>query len=136
MKTWFTTVEGAVTLSAIALLIELFRAFLDFVYVYPDEFPKTAEVMAATALVYVVLFGIWGKGLSIAAAGNRTGIIAALVVGALFVLGIDAGTILFYCPGGCSPLIFSLTSWAGLVVGAMAVIALARQLSSKLALAS
>jgi len=51
------------------------------------------------------------------------------VVGALFLLGIDVGTIFVYCPGGgCGPFVFDLTTWAGLVVGLLAEIALALQL--------
>lgn len=128
MKTWFTSLTGAITLSAIALLIELFRAFFDFAYVLPNEFAKTTELMTLTALVYVVVFGVWGWGLLASQGGGRAGIIAALVVGALFLLVIDVGTIFFYCPGGCSLFVFNLATWAGLVVGLLAVIALAIQL--------
>jgi hypothetical protein len=128
MKSWFMSLTGAITLSAIALLIELFRAFLDFAYILPNEFATSTELMTLTALVYVVVFGVWGRGLFAAQGGGRAGIVAALVVGALFLVAIDVGTIFFYCPGGCSLFLFNLATWAGLVLGLLAVIALAFQL--------
>ena len=127
MKSWFTSLNGALTLSFAALLVELWRAFLDFTFVYPNAM-KGYEVVSAT--VYVVLFGIWLVGLH-KAREARWAIIAALVVGLLFVLGMDVGSLLFYCPGGCSRVEFNLASWGGLVIGALAVIALALQLRGK-----
>ena len=56
---------------------------------------------------------------------------AAWVVGILFLLAIDLGTILFYCPGGCSRAAFNIASWGGLVVGVLAVVALAMALRRK-----
>jgi hypothetical protein len=123
MKT-FTSLNGALTLTALAWLSELWRAFLDFAFILPGN-AKGYEVAAAT--VYVILFGIWLVGLR-KAQEARWGIIAALGVGLLALLGIDVGTIVFYCPGGCSRAEFNLASWAGLVIGTLAVIALALQL--------
>ena len=124
MKSWFTSLNGALTLSFAALLIELWRAFLDFAFVLPND-AKGYEVIAAT--VYVALFGVWLVGLH-KAHEARWGIIAALGIGLLAVLGIDVGSLLFYCPGGCSRVEFNLASWAGLVIGTLAVVALALQL--------
>lgn len=128
MKTWFTSLNGALALSFAALLIELWRGLLDFAFVYPYN-TKGMEVIIAT--VYVVLFGIWLYGLNKAQQSKRAGIIAALVIGLLFVLGIDLGTILFYCRAGCTHVEFNYAAWAGLVVGALAVVALVLQLSQK-----
>jgi len=129
MKTWYLSITGAVTLSAIQLLIELFRAFFDFAYVIPNDYTKSVSLITLAALGYVVAFGVWGWGLCATQGGRRAGIIAALVVGALFLLGVDVGTIFIYCPGGCGgPFVFQLATRAGLVVGLLAEIALARQL--------
>ncbi len=60
MKTWFISITGAITLSAIQLLIELLRAFFDFAYVIPNDYVKTTGLMTLAALVYTVVFSIWG----------------------------------------------------------------------------
>ena len=77
------------------------------------------------------MFAIWMLGLRNAGSGRRGGLIAALVVGILFLLAIDLGTILFYCPGGCSRAAFNIASWGGLVVGVLAIVALAMALRRK-----
>ena len=125
MKGWFTSLNGALMLSFVALLIELWRGFLDFAFIYPNEM-KGMEVIAS--IVYVVLFGIWAFGLNQGQQSKRAGMIAALVIGLLFLLGIDLGTILFYCPGGCVRAEFNYLAWAGLVVGTLAIVALALQI--------
>lgn len=128
MKNWFTSLNGALTLSFVALLLELWRGFLDFAFIYPNEM-KGMEI--GIAIVYVVLLGIWIYGLNSARQSHRAGILAALVVGLLYVLGIDVGTIFFYCRNGCVRAEFNYTSWAGLLVGLLAVVALAVQVRKK-----
>lgn len=125
MKGWFTSLNGALMLSFVALLIELWRGFLDFAFIYPNEL-KGMEVIAS--IVYVVVFGIWAFGLNQGQQSKRAGMIAALVIGLLFLLGIDLGTILFYCRGGCVRAEFNYSAWAGLVVGTLAIVALALQI--------
>jgi hypothetical protein len=124
MKNWFTSLNGALTLSFLALLIELWRGFLDFAFIYPVQ-TKGMEVIAAT--VYAVLFGVWMYGLSKGQQSSRAGIVAAMMIGVIFLLVIDLGTIFFYCPHGCTRVESNLSAWTGLVVGTLAIIALALQ---------
>lgn len=128
MKNWLTSLNGALTLSFVALLIELWRGLLDFAFVYPYD-AKGLEVITAT--VYVVLFAVWLLGLNKAQQGKRAGILAALVVGLLYVLGIDLGTIFFYCRAGCAHIEFNYSAWAGLVIGGLGVVALALQVGKR-----
>jgi hypothetical protein len=37
MKNWFTSLNGAITFSAIALLTEVWRGFLDAMFVFPTD---------------------------------------------------------------------------------------------------
>ena len=131
MKTWFTSLGGAIALSFAHLMIELWRAFLDFSFLVPVYAKNDEGPVLVSSLVYVALFAIWMLGLRNAGSGRRGGLIAAWVVGILFLLGIDLGTILFYCPGGCSHAAFIIASWGGLVVGVLAIVALAMALRRK-----
>lgn len=128
MKTWFASSTGAITLSFVALLIELPRAFLDFAFELPGFTGGGEGPMILAAAVYTLLFGVWIIGLFKARQSQRAGLITALAIGLLFVLGIDLDTIFFYCPGGCAFAAFDLASWLGLIVGTLAVIALGAQL--------
>ena len=58
MKNWFTSLNGAVTLSVIALLTELWRAFVDFQYEYSKQLNSMGALLLAT-LLYTALFGGW-----------------------------------------------------------------------------
>ncbi len=125
MKNWFTSLNGAITLSFLALLIELFRAFLDFAIIFPNAL-KGMEV--AGALVYAIVFGIWGAGLLAARGASRAGLAAAFVVGLLFWLGLDWTTTLpIICPNGCATIWFNIAAGADLIVGGLALLALALQ---------
>ncbi len=121
----FTSLNGALALSFAHLLIELWRALLDFSFTFPNFTKSNESQMLIASLVYVAMFAIWMLGLRNAGSGNRGRLIAALVVGILFLLGIDLGTILFYCPGGCSHAAFNIAAWVGAIVGLLAVVALA-----------
>ncbi len=81
MKNWFISLDSAIVLSFAAFLIELFRGFVDFAFLYNAEF-KGSEIMMA--FIYVVIFGVWGMGLVAAREGKRWGLIAAFVIGLLF----------------------------------------------------
>jgi hypothetical protein len=129
MKTWFTSLNGAITLSFCAMLIELFRGFLDFSIIVPHEF-KGNEVIGAE--VYAIVFGMWGAGLLGARGGNRWGMLSAFVVGLLFLVGLDVTTTLpILCPNGCGTIWFNIAAGAGLVVGGLALVAWILQLRSK-----
>ena len=52
MKNWFTSANGAITLSALALVLFLGRSFLDFEFVVGQFSPPTSQV-AMGVLLYM-----------------------------------------------------------------------------------
>lgn len=121
MKAWITSLSGAIALSFIHFLLELWRGMMDFSLVLPDYSGAGVTGLALIAVVYTVVFAVWLVGLDRARQGKRGGIITALVVGALFWVGVDVSTILFYCPGGCEAAVFDITTYIALIVGALAL---------------
>jgi len=131
MKTWITSLTGAIALSFVHLLLELWRGFLDFAYVLPEFSSGKTSNMALYSLLYTVIFAIWLIGLRNARQGKRGGIIVAIVIGALFWLGLDLSTIFFYCPGGCEKAVFNYSTYTSLIVGALALYGLFMNLRQK-----
>jgi hypothetical protein len=129
MRNWFTSLNGAITLSVIALITELWRAFVDFQQEYSHFLSGTGAVLLGT-LVYTALFCVWGWALLRAAHGQRGGLITALVINTLFLLAIPVGTLVAYCPSPCRTLwpMMELASWINLITGLLAAIALVVQL--------
>ncbi len=129
MKNWFTSQDGAVTLSVIALLTELWRALLDFQYEYANILNNVGAVLLVT-LLYTTLFGGWAWALLGSMCGNRSFLIAALIINLLFLLVIPIGTLVVYCPSPCPTLwpIMELANWINLLFGILAAGALALQL--------
>ena len=131
MKNWITSLTGVIVLAFVHLLLELWRGFLDFAFVLPDYSDGNTGAMALYALLYTVVFAIWLIGLRNAGRGKRGGIITAIILGALFWLGLDLSTILFYCPGGCEEAVFDYSTYTSLIVGALALYGLAVNLRHK-----
>lgn len=128
MKNWFTSVNGAITLSFAALLIELFRGFIDSMFVYPVEF-KGAGL--ALAVGYTIAFGVWGAALFAARERKRWGLIAAFAIGLLLWIAQDWMTILVFCPNGCNTIWSTIAALMDLVIGGLALIALGLQIWRK-----
>ena len=128
MQTWLTSLSGALTLSFVPVLLALWRGFLDFSFVLPELAGGSTASMALYALIYTAVFAAWLLGLGNARQGKRGGIIGALAVGALLWVGVDLGTIFFYCPGGCQEVVFDITTYVALIVGALALYGLAMNL--------
>ncbi len=82
MKAWFTSLDGAITLAVMALLTELWRAFVDFQHVYSNFLDGTGALLLGT-LLYTALFGAWAWALLRAGRGSRSGLIAALTINVL-----------------------------------------------------
>lgn len=83
MKTWFTSLSGALTLSAIALLTELWRSFVDLlvpVYPYWTEPFRGAGMVFLVTMLYTILFAAWGWGLLQALRGGRGALTAAFII--------------------------------------------------------
>lgn len=131
MRSWFASLTGAITLAFAALLIELFRALLDFAIVLPQFAGSETQLVIAAAL-YTGLFGLWAAGLLWAQAGRRAGLLTAFGLGLLFWLGLDWTTTLpIMCPNGCDSVWFNIAAGVDLVVGGAALVALALQLRRK-----
>src|SRR4030067_336684 len=83
MRNWLMSLNGAITLSVIAFLTFLGRAFMDWRYEYPSQDPA-GNWDTPGALIYMALAGGWLWGLLAAGRGSRRGVIgwpvAALVV--------------------------------------------------------
>ena len=130
MKNWFASLNGAIALSAIALLTELWRGFLDAMFVFPNDFGDESSLHLA-ALTYTFLFAGWTWSLISAARGSRRGLIAAFVINGLIWLMLPVSTLLFYCPVDCLAevgWIFGLANTLNLLFGLLAAVALGLQL--------
>lgn len=137
MKNWFTSLNGAISLSAFALLTELWRAFIDFQHEY-STYLKGQDMIFLGTLIYTLFFAGWAWGLLAAARGSRGGLIAALVMSLLFLLIIPVGTLVAYCPSPCATLwpLFEIGNWINLFSGLLAAGAVTLQLTRKPAAAT
>jgi hypothetical protein len=129
MQRWFTSLNGAVTLSVIALVAELWRAFVDFQYEYSSFLVGAGAVVLGTVL-YTALFTGWAWALLRATRGSRSALIVALVISLLFLLAIPFGALVSYCPSPCYELwpVMEAANWINLFTGLLAGVALALQL--------
>lgn len=130
MKNWFLSLNGAVTLSVIALLTFLGRGFMDWRYEYPLQDPTGAFDIPGT-LVYMALAGGWIWGILAAAQGSRRGLIAILVFALLLNVALALATYFIFCPPwtGCEgwPNAW-LWNWVNFAAGLLAIAAAAVQL--------
>jgi hypothetical protein len=132
MKTWFTSLNGALALTALAWLSELWRTTIDATQQF--HLPGSREAMGLYGLVITALLAWWVYSLHTATRGSRGGLITTFALNALLWIGIPVGTILFYCTGACvanAGAVFNLVNWMNLILGLLAGVALALQLGQK-----
>ena len=129
MKNWFTSPNGALTISVLALLVFLGRAFVDFYYVYA-EFGLGVGMVALANLIHLALFGGWIWSLLAAVQGSRPGWVAAFGISLFFLLAIAVGTLVSYCPSPCSTAwpVGEIFIWLSLIFGLFASAATGIQL--------
>ena len=129
MKEWFMSRNGAIVLTAIALITEMWRGFLDAMFVLPNDFGDEATLQLA-AIIFTALFVGWAWSLIAAWQGSRPGLIIAFVLNLLVLLAIPVGWLFFYCPAECraDAGIFNLANTLNLIFGALAAVALGLQL--------
>jgi len=129
MKNWFTSRNGAITLTALALLTELWRSFLDAMFVLPNDFGDEGLLNLA-AVIFAVLFAAWIWSLVLTSRGSRGGLIAAFILNGLVLFAIPLSWLFFYCPAECraGAGIFNLANTLNLVFGSLAFISLGIQL--------
>ncbi|NIS83504.1 MAG: hypothetical protein GTO14_25650 [Anaerolineales bacterium] len=130
MRNRLISLNGAITLSVIALLAFLGRGFMDWRYEYPLQDPSGAWDLPG-ALVYMALAGAWVWSLLAAARGSRRGLIVILVLALVLNVALAAATYFIFCPPwtDCQgwPNVW-LWNWANLISGLLAVAAVAFQL--------
>jgi len=133
MKNQFTSLNGTIALSVIALLTFLGRVFLDWRYQYPESDPA-GTFDTSTALIYMLLIGVWLWGLLAASRGSRGGLITSLVVVLLLDVVFALVTYFIFCPPwtGCVgwPNAWPW-NWSNLISGVIAAAAIAYQLGRK-----
>jgi len=129
MKTWITSLSGAITLTTIALLTEVWRGFLDAMLTYPIDF-NDKTIMNIVAVVYTLIFAAWTWSLVVAKRGSRGGLLTVFVLNGLILLAIPVSALLFYCTGDCraNAGVFNLADTLNLIFGLVAAIALGVQL--------
>ena len=129
MKNRFTSLDGALVLSVLALLSEVWRGFLDAMFVLPSDFGDEG-LMQMAALIFTALFTGWAWSLLAARQGSRRGLIAAFALNGLVLLAIPMSWLFFYCPAECQAEagIFNLANTLNLIFGLLAAVALGIQL--------
>lgn len=130
MKTWFTSLNGAITLSAIAWITELWRAWLDMMFEYPGPNVQAKidnmNTLAVTA-IYTAIFSAWAYFMHSASGGSSRGLIAVFTLNAFVWLAIPFGWIIAYCTGDCvvrAGLFFNVGNWLNLIFGLLAGVSL------------
>jgi hypothetical protein len=128
MKNWFTSLHAAIMLSTMALLTELWRAFLDAMFVLPTDFGDEG-LMRLAALIFTALFAAWAGSLIAAWQGSRWGLIATAILNGLVLIAVPVGWLFFYCPAECRAQagIFNLANTLNLLFGLLAAVALGLQ---------
>ena len=132
MMKWLLSLKGAITLSAIALVTEVWRGFLDAMFVFPTDIGDEG-LMQLGALIATALFTVWTWSLIAAWQGNRGWLIAAFALNGLVLLAIPVSWLFFYCPADCQAEagIFNLANTLNLLFGALAAVSLGLQLRRK-----
>lgn len=85
MKTWFTSLNGAITLSALALLSFIGYAFIEARYYLEKWIPGDDAAMVET-IVLLLIIGGWLRALFVAAGGRRGGLTALFAFSLLITL--------------------------------------------------
>lgn len=133
MKDNLNSLKLALALSALALISEVWRGFLDAMFVFPVDFGDPAT-MHATALVETALFAGWAWLLVLAGRGSRRALISVFALNAVIVLVIPIGWLSFYCPADCrasAGALFNLANTLNLILGILAGVALGLQLKPR-----
>ena len=129
MKNWFTSLNGALALTALAWFSELWRTAIDATQQF--YMPGSRDMLGLYALVYTTFLAWWAYSLHTASRGSRGGLMTAFALNALFWIGIPIGTVFFYCTGECAAnagIVFNTVNLLNLILGLLAGVALVLQL--------
>ena len=133
MKKILTTLDGAIFLSGLALLVFLGRTMLDWRYEFP-VFDPTGSMDTFLALIILVLVGIWLWGILETKDRKRRGMVIILVMVLLLDIIFALSTYFFLCPPweGCIgwPNAWPW-NWSQLILGLISAAAIWYQLLPK-----
>ncbi len=130
MKT-FTSLNGALALTALAWLSQLWRTLIDATQGFYSNATAGSSLVIFT-LAYTAFLAGWVYAIHSASGGSRGGLVAAFVFNALVWLAIPVGTVFFYCPGGvCASFTLNIANVLNLILGLLAGISLAMVLWRK-----
>ena len=129
MKNWLLSLNGAIALSIIALLTEVWRGFLDAMFVLPNDFGDEVTLNLA-AVIFTMLFAGWTLALFSASRGSRGGLITAFSINLLVLLAIPISWLIIYCPADCRAQagVFNLANILNLIFGTLAAVTLGIQI--------
>jgi hypothetical protein len=128
MVNWLMSRSGAIALSVLALLSNVWRGFLDAMFVLPNDFGDESLLQLA-AIIFTLLFAAWAWALLAAWQGSQRGLIAAFAINGLVLLAVPIGWLLFYCPAQCraGAGVFNLANSLNLLLGLLAALSLGLQ---------
>jgi hypothetical protein len=85
LKTWLTSLDAAITLSALALLSFIAYCLMEMRYFLGKWIPGDSAA-AVEALIILLIAGGWLRSLFVASNGRRGGLLALLILGGFSVL--------------------------------------------------
>lgn len=125
MKTWFISLNGAITLSMIALFSLLARSYADTRYILVEDFGSLGMGIVVLWIIgYTAIIGGWIWSLVAAAKGSRRALVILLVYALLTALWFGAGSLVQYASVPAEYIIFSLS----LITGVLATLSVSLQL--------
>lgn len=129
MTHWFRSRNGAIVITALTILSEIWRGFLDAMFVFPVDFADPLYMQAA-ALIFALLFGGWTWSLVLAWKGSRKALTSTFIINLVVLAAIPVSWLFFYCPAACRATagIFNVANSLNLILGLIAGIALGLQL--------
>jgi hypothetical protein len=131
MKTWFMSLNGAISLSVVAFVAMLGRSIGDARYVLTEDLRSSGPNMVGLwILAYSAFFAGWLWSLLAAARGSRGGLVALLAFSLLLPFGLGLSTLLWWCPSPCRTgwPVMEISNWFTLISGVIAAVAVAVQL--------
>lgn len=129
MKNLFLSRDGALLLSALTLLSQMWRGFLDAMFVLPNDLGDK-NLMQWAAIIFTILFGSWAWSLLAFWQGSRRGLLWAFIINGLVLLIIPISWLFFYCPPDCRSEagVFNFANSLNLLLGLLAAVSLMFQL--------
>ena len=129
IKNLITNRSLAVGLAFAALLSEMWRGFLDAMFVFPTDIADPT-MMQLAAVIFTLLFGGWGIALAYTWRGSQRAMIVSFGLNLLVLLAIPVSWLFFYCTADCrvEAGIFNLANTMNLVLGSLAAVSLGYQI--------